>query len=181
MPEPNRPFVVGLRGPIGVGKTTLAWAMQKIDTRIIPMSFAGPIRCGLAHMGITKREHPDAYRQAAQIIGTEIARGMIGEDHWVNQARNHIASDILPEQIVVFDDVRFRNEIAFCDLCIHLRRGSYTPPPQSHTSESLAFTTFDHICIDVLEVEPKSILSFILEHRRQRHAEHPSSRAEDPR
>lgn len=77
-------------------------------------SFAGPLKEGLAYMGITKQMTPEAYRKAAQFIGTECARGM-DLNHWVNIFRQHLRleGDTMAD-IVVIDDVRFPNEAAIC-------------------------------------------------------------------
>lgn len=130
-------FVVGLRGISGVGKTYL---MNKVIERgiytpdrkslypVLPVSFSGPLKRGLETMGITKKDFPVLFRQAAQILGTEVVRRYI-PDFWVQRFAEEIESlDMIyrysyPRRpfIVISDDVRFRNEAAVCNLTIYIR------------------------------------------------------------
>jgi hypothetical protein len=126
----SKPFVVGLRGLAGCGKTTVA---DRVCTRVslrrahFPSSspafqrwpIAGPLKQGLAQMGITKDRTPDLYRLAAQCIGTDIVRAA-DPDHWVNLFRYQTALPSLSESVLVVDDVRFPNEAGVCDLVLFI-------------------------------------------------------------
>lgn len=114
-------LVVGLRGPAGVGKTTIAKALADMarerNYTMRLLSFAGPIKEGLAAMGICKNTEPEAYRVFAQ----EIGGGMRGRrpDHWVNLFKKHVkASGAF--QVVVADDLRYPNEADLCDVIFRI-------------------------------------------------------------
>lgn len=113
--------VVGLRGPAGAGKTTLAKEWHTIlnrgyTTRLV--SFAGPIKDGLAAMGICKGAQPEAYRYFAQEIGGGMrARN---NDHWVDIFRKVVVASAPSYQVVVADDLRYPNEAALCDVIFRI-------------------------------------------------------------
>lgn len=122
--------VIGLRGHIGAGKTTLAQALvNKYPHYCVKLSMAGPLKEGLALMGITKEATPDIYREAAQQLGTNIVRKH-DENFWVNrfkerliQFHNHLLS---PPKFAIVDDIRFKNEAECCDKIFYVaRNGEY--------------------------------------------------------
>jgi len=112
-------LVVGLRGPAGVGKSHLAEGVLCTMDRgftLMLRSFAGPIKSGLAAMGICKKTTPEAYRKYAQIIGAGMRAS--DPDHWVDLFRKEVTllGDREVAQVVVADDLRYPNEAAVCDL-----------------------------------------------------------------
>jgi len=156
MTRPSNPkygsvIVVGLRGLIGAGKTTVAEALRQKYQNVHVRSMAGPLKRGLATMGITKTETPAQYRKMAQTIGAQLRAE--NPDWWVIQARKEVqriaclSDEILktagkrtpPPCVIVFDDIRYRNEAQLTDLLFFLRP-TYTPPAplgaiEDHESE----------------------------------------------
>jgi len=88
------------------GKTTAAKILQQflashdIDSTILPM--AGPLKNGLAIMGITKESHPKIYRDACQYVGTEIVRNY-EKNWWVNWHKRH--SDTIVGKVILVEDI----------------------------------------------------------------------------
>jgi hypothetical protein len=110
--------IVAFIGPKESGKTEAAKALLGLKFQIV--SFASPIRKMLAALGVP-REHlaPDAdknvpidvlcgktFREAAQTLGTEWGRDMIGNDIWVRSAM----AQLMDGKLYVFDDMRMVNE-----------------------------------------------------------------------
>lgn len=138
--------VVGLRGLIGAGKSTLAAAIQLEFPNVHVRSMAGPIKKGLAEMGITKTSNLATYRREAQRIGAM----MRAEDPewWVRLADTELArlnglqQDIeagakrpKPPCIVIFDDIRYPNEAGLCDI-LHFVRPSFEVPEPLHAGSA---------------------------------------------
>lgn len=109
--------IIGFFGLAGAGKSLAAGLAEAECDTLGYMSmirpFAGPLKEGLAMMGIRKDTHPVLYRQAAQLMGTEICRKE-SEDWWVDQMR-HTISDMPDDGMLVIDDVRFENEFKLLD------------------------------------------------------------------
>lgn len=141
--------VIGFRGVIESGKSTLSallarYAQQKYHLHVLNTPMAGPLKYGLACMGLSKEKEPKLYRQAAQFIGTDIVRKQ-KPNHWVDlfKARldealldNHLFGDQQPDLIFV-DDIRFENEAAVPDLTFFLIRTGpgFREVDLSHESE----------------------------------------------
>jgi hypothetical protein len=140
--------VIGIAGPAGSGKTTLAERLQeRIALDSARMSFADPIRGMLRSLGLTAAElsigkntagrFGHTARYMLQTLGTEWGRHQIAADLWVNLLAERVAAARVP--IVIVDDVRFGNEAAWVrshGVMIHLEThgapvGSYS----SHVSE----------------------------------------------
>lgn len=105
---------IGLTGPAGVGKDTVASLLAGYGYS--PYAFATPMKEMLRVAGLTEPSTREAkelnlegeaysYRQAAQRLGTEWARHL-DENFWVKVAAKRVGG--LPR--VVFSDVRFENE-----------------------------------------------------------------------
>ena len=115
-------LIVGLTGPIGSGKSTVASEFCRYGfTRV---RFAGPLKKMMTVLGLSidqvdgsAKETPSELlcgktpRHAMQTIGTEWGRDLIGPDLWVN-AWKHAVSRLPDDMSVVADDLRFENEAA---------------------------------------------------------------------
>jgi len=119
-------IVVGFAGPIGAGKSAAARALN-LRQSFTRHSFADGVREAVAALNPMVRERPqmiryteavDAYgyagakkhfpevRYLLQRFGTEVGRGLMGEDVWVDQLFLRAQG----AERVVIDDVRFENE-----------------------------------------------------------------------
>lgn len=105
--------IIGLTGPAGCGKDTVAWQLSSEFTRY---AFAGPLKEALAVLGIFEptsraaKEEPlpgrnYSFRTAAQTLGTDWARNL-DPDFWLDLARRKTEN----LNRVVYTDVRFENE-----------------------------------------------------------------------
>jgi len=143
------PTVIGFFGVARAGKSTAA--RLAADTLIrsgknaVVRSFAGPIRDGLAEMGILKDTYPTLYRKAAQLIGTELCRDE-DPDWWINQM-NAAVSKLPEDTIVLIDDCRFDNEFEYIKSMNGQRvfvaagdRVDLSSPMYKHSSETIAVT-----------------------------------------
>lgn len=124
--------LVGLFGPRGSGKTTIARALEERGWR--RESFAAPLKRAVAAIfgwdarivegtdeeGRRLRENPDPWwsrrlgreivpRRMLQTIGTELLRGHVHDELWIAALERRVADRDRP---VVVDDVRFVNEAA---------------------------------------------------------------------
>lgn len=109
---------VGLMGPIGAGKTTVATMLEQAMFERRP--FAGPLKAMLRALGLSL-EHTDGAlkdrpcellcgqtpRRAMQTLGTEWGRDLVGPALWANAWR--CAVEARPGRVVA-DDLRFPNE-----------------------------------------------------------------------
>jgi hypothetical protein len=125
--------VIGLTGPAGVGKSTVAQAVPRLDAigPVWLISFGLPMKAmlagfyataGLTPEQIDQRLHGPAKelrdpllgegtpRRALQTLGTEWGRDLISPALWVGhwQARARLALDA--SALVIADDLRFENE-----------------------------------------------------------------------
>lgn len=113
----DRQIFLGLTGPAGVGKDTVASLLAGYG--YTPYAFATPMKEMLHVAGLVEpstREAKEAnlpglsysYRHAAQQLGTEWARNL-DTDFWVKVAARRVGGMAR----VVFSDVRFENEAAW--------------------------------------------------------------------
>ena len=115
--------VIGLTGPKGIGKSTLANSLIHPGGKVL--SFAKPIKDMLRAAGVPKEYlyrskeaqvpgFPDGItgRILCQSLGTEWGRNQIDESLWVTVARNRVDWDTELEfcNPIIFDDLRFPNE-----------------------------------------------------------------------
>ncbi len=110
--------IVGITGAAGAGKDTVAdFLVERFG--YTKMSMAGPLKAGLAAMGLAEPLNRDdkeklipgfdfTWREAAQRLGTEWGRGLDSEI-WVKMVAMRLrrATDR-----VVISDIRFENESA---------------------------------------------------------------------
>lgn len=143
MTKDYNPRIIGLAGPIGSGKSTIAQsvvraaAYRRIAGHVF--SFAGALKAMMvtllqktgysweaAHALVhdNKRREDSlnvlqgkTMRHALQTLGTEWGRDCIGERFWADLAIE--AGRASGAELVVFDDVRFRTELQ----AIHENRG----------------------------------------------------------
>lgn len=157
-------MIIGLAGFAGVGKDTVADFLVE-EYGFKKMSFAEPIRAGLLavnpfidvdgynvslstaleHFSWDElKNHSEQIRPLLQRFGTEFGRTQLGQDVWVEQARDKIKWT----ENIVFSDVRFMNEVRM----IRAERGQiwniYRPgvaAANEHISEwALADLDFDN-------------------------------------
>ena len=123
-------LIIGFRGIIGAGKTTIRRALYERCTNCVNISFADPIKEYLRSIGITKENNLAEYRYLAQTIGALCREA--DPQFWVNKYIKKICSFsrlIIPELslnyqlklaiatdknnglLILTDDVRYINEV----------------------------------------------------------------------
>lgn len=142
-----KPLLIGLAGPMGSGKSTVASHLVT-EHNFIEYSFAQPLKDALcALLGITperlellkRSELPvmgprgdqqfPPVRRLLQTLGTEWGRQIVHPELWLALAEQRLdaiaAWDTLPRSIVI-SDVRFETEAAFIrrrgGVVIHIQR-----------------------------------------------------------
>lgn len=119
--------IIMLSGKARVGKTYLAKMIADYSFEMgqIPvlLSLADGIKDAALELGLTKEEKPKEYREFCQKFGVQ--KRTEDRDYWVNVLRNKIndqrslEAEALEEdrshweRVVIIDDVRFMNEVAF--------------------------------------------------------------------
>lgn len=127
------PPVIGLCGPQGAGKDTVALAIRERlrQTHTVEViSFAGPIRdmlaALLAHLDIDRAVMEDratkevclpelarSPRELTRTLGTEWGRREVHPDLWVLIAKHRLGRNREAGRLTVVTDVRFENEAHF--------------------------------------------------------------------
>lgn len=132
-----KPFVIGLTGVAGAGKSTVAAIIQKAIaknwsgsiTAISPM--AKPIKDACIALGLNKERDPDLYRATAQSIGQGLRELTAGE-WWIQKQISKINGIVEhyqnPRTVVIIDDIRYVNEVEMVDrhfngILIHVTPG----------------------------------------------------------
>lgn len=160
------PILIGLAGPMGVGKSSVAAHLHLERGWHPPVAFADPLKDGICAMfGITREQLEQIkraeqelvpgvpLRRALQTLGTEWGRSLSG-DIWVEAMRKRINRLVLWQELpgIVIDDVRFENEAAFIrahgGIVIHVRNGDPTFPRNSHVSEKPLAIADNDLVID---------------------------------
>jgi hypothetical protein len=167
---------IGLAGPGGVGKTTTARAMEKLDPRVKLVSISDPLKemlralyrstTDLPAAEVERRLNGDLKRspcgylagktptEAMQTLGTEWGRDAIHAEFWLQAWQRSAVRFALP----VNDSIRFANEAAAVDVVVRLvGRGNLT---SSHISEHGSFPVHHTIRVDA---EPEAIARKVLE------------------
>jgi len=145
----SKTMVLAFTGKAGSGKDTAAgWVANNYGFE--PVSFAAPLKAALAAMGLPEprdREQKEkpvpgfdfTWRYAAQTLGTEWGRNILGQNLW---------TDLGMKKILAFDravvtDARFDNEAQALrgvgGVIIHLkgRQANLSSDLASHASEAL--------------------------------------------
>lgn len=137
---PERPVVLSVIGPMGVGKTTFARKIQSqmllhelntVASTICSIhSFATPIKLALLALAGNISGTEDklsifqqlkdelflgtdkTWRYAAQTLGTEWGRELISPDIWTNLMARTISRNFvaIPNTVFIIDDMRFKSE-----------------------------------------------------------------------
>jgi hypothetical protein len=145
------PPLIGLAGPAGVGKTTMAKKLVG-ELGYRRKSFATPIKQMLRKMGVPYEFLYDdkladipglntTGRHLLQTLGTDWGRNMVDPNIWVYAAKQGLdeAKSRHPRYRAVFDDVRFNNEAEFINaeggIVISLDRPGVAKD-DSHVSEA---------------------------------------------
>lgn len=151
--------LVGLAGPAGVGKTSIAQSL--VDQHLFTcLSFASPLKEALAVLTgkpIQLFQDPDlkeqiiptygkSPRQLMQLLGTDFARNQIIPDFWLDRMDTSLAA--CSSSLRVIDDIRFPNEAALVrehgGHVIHLSRAEVTTTVHSAHVSELPLPVYDH-------------------------------------
>lgn len=164
MSKKKQRLVIGFQGLAGSGKSTAALMLAR-EFGFARKPFAYPIKAMLAALGVPKenlegsREDKEqrldvlngyTARYAMQTLGTEWARGHLGEDFWINWWKR--GADEIPGDIVA-DDVRFPNEVdlirSMGGTVVRLRReGAGDRINPIHASEQLYQLPYDKMILN---------------------------------
>lgn len=161
--------IILLSGPAGSGKSTARRYISKMyEYEPFRLSFAGPLKEMIkavfnlteAHVSGHLKEVPlwilggKTTRYAMQTVGTEWGRDIIHPDIWVRQAIQsvkNLEAEHGEDITVIFDDVRFQNEIdgmreVWEDTrSIQIRPGfeGYTPISNSEHASEVQYLEWD--------------------------------------
>jgi hypothetical protein len=128
-PAPLPPLILGLTGPAGSGKDSVASILED-QYGFVAIAFADPLRDMLLtlaeHVDVdgawlvepALKEHPlpvlgASYRELAQGLGTEWGRRLVREDFWISIAAHKLRQALAGGDNVALVDVRFPNEAAW--------------------------------------------------------------------
>ena len=165
----SKPILIGITGVAGAGKSTIARMLQA-DYGYTIVKFAGALKGMCRAVGLAEREIEGdlkeqpmellcgkSPREFMQLLGTEFARELIGEQFWVNIAMQSAHKVIDCGGLVVLDDCRFENEArAIRDaggVIIKVLREGYGPV-NGHVSDSVDIepdiTVYNHADMSML-------------------------------
>jgi energy-coupling factor transporter ATP-binding protein EcfA2 len=154
-------LIVGLAGPAGAGKSTLAKALsvvleQEYKFHSYRHAFASPIKSAVSQLftiPTTTLNHPIlkekplldwglSPRQIMQSFGTQAMRRVFGDDIWIKIASNYITTYLTDAPIVIIDDVRFPNELKWIHqqggIVLYVRNVRVEFKDKEHESETYA-------------------------------------------
>jgi len=104
------PRAVGISGPIGSGKSSLAQVLAitcPVSGYVHP--FAKPVKEIARQMGWNGKKDKKG-RRLLQLVGTECGRECVHPDVWVRLWRKDMVVDI-QDSVAIADDLRFPNEL----------------------------------------------------------------------
>lgn len=152
--------VIGLAGPAGCGKDTVAGYAADYD-RGMRLAFGDPIRRVVAQIfGLSDQQMGDrelkeqvipelglSPRQIMQRVGTEGGRDVFGEDIWIRVMKRRI-SELPPTGFVVISDVRTEAEAAFVreqGVVVHVVRNGIAEVSAHSTEAGIAYQDGDQV------------------------------------
>jgi len=151
--------IIGLTGPAGCGKDTVARILTEHDMAF-QVAFGDAIRStamamfNLDYQQMNLRDLKEEVipewgmspRQIMQLIGTECGRQVFGEDVWIKRLAVRIKS-LPPTQFVVVSDVRTETEAAWVrdqgGVVVHITRESAEPVRAHSTEDGVEFVAGD--------------------------------------
>lgn len=171
--------LIGLAGPAGSGKTTLAQSLcETLHSKFVRKPFAATLKnmmkaAGVPHANIygDRKEEPldmlggRTARHAMQTLGTEWGRAQMHPDIWVSLWKADVEK-VLENRNVIVDDVRFDNEArAVRDMggvLVLVRRAGYLYDT-SHASEEGLSVVEDFFLDNSNLIHGTGSLSYIVE------------------
>ncbi len=174
-------MLIGLTGPAGVGKTTIAREITKQIGGAV-LSYAAPMKMCLSVMtGLSMEYFTDIKlkekvipeinktpRQLMQLFGTEFARKMIVSDFWIWRMLEELKK--FEYSHVYIDDIRFENEASLVrnqgGTVVHLKRNYKAVTTETgHASEQPIIVQNNDIYAYIDDMTPeesaRSVLSYI--------------------
>lgn len=189
----SRPIIIGIHGKARSGKDTLANLYYALIPGCYKLSFADPIKDGVALMLGMSREDMDApnrekkikefgfsVREALQVVGTEAGR-KLHRDIWVRLTKLRISK--LPDNTpaVIIPDVRFTNEAKYIrknGVLIHVIRPKQgSVGLEGHESEKGIkpiegdIVMNNHTTLDQFLIQAEQLLPSVLDNARSKAAQ----------
>ena len=174
-------FLVGLCGKAGAGKTTAAQILVE-HYGFVRKSFAAPLKNAVSILfgwHIANLDDPDfkskvdpkwgiSPRKAMQLLATDLIRDKVSRDFWVMHMEDELPR-YSEDTMIVIDDVRFQNEIAFIHthggIVIEISSDENENDEDAHKSENQSLTRIDGFIdndYDLSELE-RAVISEILD------------------
>lgn len=164
-------FIIGLSGPMGVGKTTTANEIIKIALEhqarypaVHKVAFADALKtCAIRWFGWNGQKDEKG-RRMLQLLGTEVGRAY-DENVWICHWRS--AVDIIGSAhprgaVIVADDVRFDNEASYIKgmggfMARLVGRGGGDALAMKHSSEGGINGEYIDTVIDISHMTPAEV------------------------
>jgi hypothetical protein len=148
------PKIIGVAGPKGSGKTTVANILaNKLNGVIVP--FAKPLKDIARSLGWNGKKDEKG-RRLLQLLGTECGRECIDQDIWVKKWLAYVDIHVL-SSVVIADDVRFENEASMIlknnGTLIEVKREGYEYSDEHASEKGLDKNFFDMIVVNNKSME----------------------------